>query len=62
MIIDACPHVIAGDRWLGARKDPLLKTETYTYDNNDDIAQLTDRKGQLTSYTYDSLNEKTKTT
>lgn len=33
-----------------------------TYDNNGNIAQLTDRKGQLTSYTYDPLNRRTKAT
>ena len=44
------------------RKDPLLKTETYTYDNNGNVATVTDRKSQVTTYTYDLLNRKTKAT
>mgnify|MGYP002085017896 FL=1 len=44
------------------RKDPLLNTETYTYDNNGNLATLLDRKSQTTTYTYDPLNRRTKAT
>ncbi len=44
------------------RKDPLLNTETYTYDNNGNVATVTDRKSQVTTNTYDALNRKTKAT
>ena len=44
------------------RKDPLLNTETYTYDNNGDLATVLDRKSQPTTYTYDPLNRRTKAT
>ena len=47
---------------VGTRKDPLLNTETYTYDNNGNIATVTDRKSQVTTYAYDSLNRRTSAT
>jgi RHS repeat-associated protein len=40
----------------------LLNAETYTYDNNGNVATVTDRKSQVTTYTYDPLNRKTKAT
>jgi RHS repeat-associated protein len=43
------------------RKDPLLNTETYTYDNNGNLATVLDRNSQ-TTYTYDALNRRTKAT
>jgi RHS repeat-associated protein len=45
-----------------SRKDPLLQIEGYTYDNNGNLATVTDRKSQLTTNTYDALNRRTKTT
>jgi RHS repeat-associated protein len=44
------------------RKDPLLSTETYTYDNNGNVATVTDRKSQVTTNIYDALNRRTKAT
>jgi len=38
------------------RTDPLLHPETYTYDNNGNPTQGTDRKSQVTSRTYDALD------
>jgi len=40
----------------------LLNTETYTYNNNGNLATVTDRKSQVTTNTYDPLNRRTKTT
>lgn len=44
------------------RKDLLLNTETHTYDNNGNLATLTDQKSQVTIYTYDPLDRRTKVT
>jgi RHS repeat-associated protein len=44
------------------RRDPLLRTETYTYDNNGNLATVLDRKSQTTTNTYDPLNRRTKAT
>jgi YD repeat-containing protein len=41
------------------RQDPLLNTETYTYDNNGNLTTVTDRKSQVTTNTYDALNRRT---
>jgi YD repeat-containing protein len=43
------------------KKDPLLNTKTYTYDNGN-VATVTDRKSQVMTYTYDPLNRRTKAT
>jgi YD repeat-containing protein len=34
---------------LTTRRDPLLKTESYVYDNSGNLTQFTDRKGQITT-------------
>lgn len=47
---------------IATGKDPLLNTETYTYDNNGNLATVLDRKSQTITYTYDPLNRRTKTT
>ena len=44
------------------RKDPLLNIESYTYDNNGNVATVTDRKSQVTTSTYDPLNRRTAAT
>ena len=41
--------------------DQLGRTETYTYDYNDNLISVTDRKGQTTSYTSDKQNRITRT-
>jgi YD repeat-containing protein len=40
------------------REDPLTNDETYTYDNNGNVATVTDRKGQVTTYTVWSTQTK----
>ncbi len=40
------------------RKDPLLNTETYTYDNNGNLATFTDTSG-TTTYTWNARNQLT---
>ena len=47
---------------ITSRQDPLLHTETYTYDNNGNLATVLDRNSQTTTYTYDVLNRRTKAT
>ncbi len=42
-----------------ARTDALLKTDSRQYDLNGDLVCYTDRKGQITVYTYDGLNRRT---
>lgn len=44
------------------RTDPLLRSETYTYDSNGNLATFTDRKSQVTSRTYDALDRLTQLT
>jgi RHS repeat-associated protein len=39
-----------------------LKAESYVYDNNGNLTQFTDRKGQATTHTYDALNRRTSAT
>lgn len=43
---------------LSTRIDPLNRTEIYVYDPNGNLTQFTDRKGQLATFTYDSLNRR----
>jgi RHS repeat-associated protein len=47
---------------LTTRRDPLLKTESYVYDNSGNLTQFTDRKGQITTNDYDALNRRTQVT
>jgi RHS repeat-associated protein len=42
-----------------ARTDALLKADNRQYDLNGDLVCYTDRKGQITVYTYDGLNRRT---
>ena len=35
-----------------------LSTEAYTYDNNGNVAMVSDRKSQVTTYTYDATEQK----
>jgi YD repeat-containing protein len=44
---------------LATRRDPLLRTESYQYDLAGNMSQFTDRKSQVTTYTYDGLNRRT---
>ena len=39
--------------------DPLTRQETFAYDLNGNATTWTDRKGQVTAYTYDALDRKT---
>ena len=41
------------------RRDQLLHDNTYEYDPNGNLAEVTDRKSQVTSYEYDPLNRLT---
>ena len=41
---------------LMKRTDGLSKSETYGYDANSNILTFTDRKGNVTNYTYDGIN------
>jgi len=41
------------------RTDPLLRGESFDYDPNGNLVSATDRKGQVTSFTYDPLNRLT---
>src|SRR5437867_5616129 len=41
------------------RTDPLLNASSYQYDQNGNLKQVTDRKSQTTTVTYDSLNRPT---
>src|SRR5579872_4467701 len=36
--------------------DPLLRQESYGYDLSGNLVSATDRKGQVTTFTYDALN------
>ena len=47
---------------MSTQNNTLLNTETYSYDNNGNLATVLDRKSQTTTYTYDPLNRRTKTT
>lgn len=40
-------------------RDPLLRVFTRAYDNNGNLLSESDGKGQLTSYAYDPLNQRT---
>jgi RHS repeat-associated protein len=44
---------------LATRTDPLLRPESSVYDNSGNLTQFTDRKSQITNYTYDPLNRRT---
>ena len=44
---------------VATRTDPLLRQESFTYDLNGNLTTWTDRKGQVTSYTYDALDRQT---
>jgi RHS repeat-associated protein len=41
------------------RTDPLSRSESYSYDGDGNLTQFTDRRGKVTTYTYDNLNRKT---
>ena len=41
---------------LDTRTDPLGRAERSTYDAGGNLATFTDRKGQVTTLTYDALN------
>ena len=43
------------DRTL-TRTDPLLRQESYSYDLNGNVVSTTDRKKQVTTFSYDGLN------
>jgi YD repeat-containing protein len=38
--------------------DALGQATTPTYDGNDNLTRFTDRKGQVSGFTYDALNRK----
>ena len=44
---------------LTRREDPLHHDETYEYDAAGNVTKFTDRRGKVTSYTYDALNRVT---
>ena len=46
------------DRKTG-KTDALNRHETFTYDLNGNLSSHTDRKGQVTAFTYDGLNRRT---
>ncbi len=46
------------DRLTG-RTDPLSRSESYSYDSNGNLTHFTDRRGKVTTYTYDNLNRET---
>ena len=39
--------------------DPLSRAYAATYDGNGNLLNQTDAKGQMTTYAYDALNQKT---
>jgi RHS repeat-associated protein len=41
---------------VATRTDPLQKSVLHEYDKADNLKQVTDRKGQVTTYQYDELN------
>src|SRR5205809_5912665 len=41
-----------------SRTDPLLRPESYVYDNNGNLTTFTDRKSQITTTTYDALDRR----
>jgi RHS repeat-associated protein len=43
---------------LATRKDSLTRSESYQYDTNGNLTQFTDRRGKVTTYTYDNLNRR----
>jgi len=43
---------------LATRKDALNRTESYQYDPAGNLTQFTDRKNQVTTFSYDSLNRR----
>ena len=44
---------------LATRRDPLLRTESYLYDGNNNLTRFTDRRAQVTNYDpYDALNRR----
>jgi YD repeat-containing protein len=47
---------------LATRLDALARGESYAYDLNGNLTQVTDRKGQVTGYAYDRLERLTTTT
>jgi len=38
---------------MATRTDPLWRSETFAYDAAGNLAQITDRKNQVTTYAYD---------
>jgi YD repeat-containing protein len=44
---------------VATRTDPLTRAESFAYDLNGNLTAWTDRKGQVTTYTYDALNRLT---
>ncbi|MBI5756804.1 MAG: RHS repeat-associated core domain-containing protein [Nitrospirae bacterium] len=44
---------------LASRTDPLLRMEIYQYDLRGNLKTFTDRKGQITTFTYDPVNRRT---
>jgi len=47
---------------VSVRTDPLTRTESFTYDGEDNVLTSTDRKSQITTHTYDELGRRTLTT
>lgn len=43
---------------LATRTDPLLRREIYSYDLNGNLITFSDRKGQISRFSYDGLNRR----
>ena len=47
---------------VATAKDALLRTDSYVYDHAGNLTSFTDRKGQVTIFTYDSQNRRSQAT